>query len=165
MAGTNWRMVFYLPPSPIFPTPKFSCVRQIRSSPSWKIFYHGIHNTLLDQITMKYFSLYWMSYSGLLECMYLHNVSKLLAYIETKSRAFVICLTIIYYLLYKAEKPSVRPSICLPVTPISQPCQHWLKLDLLEMKAESSGTLEYIFIHLNMPDECTKGSGVSQNSH
>ena len=44
-------------------------------------------------------------------------------------------------LLYKAEKPSV----CLTVTPVSQPCQHGLKRDLLEMEAESSGTTNYIF--------------------
>ena len=43
-------------------------------------------------------------------------------------------------LLYKAEKPSVR----LTVTPLSQQCQHRSKRDLLEMKAESSGTSEYI---------------------
>ena len=49
-------------------------------------------------------------------------------------------------LLYKAEKPSVR----LTVTPLSQQCQHRSKPDLLEMKAESSGTSKYIFISLNV---------------
>ena len=53
-------------------------------------------------------------------------------------------------LLYKAEKPSVRPSVCLTVMPISQSCMHRLKPDLLEMKAESSGTTKYIFISLHM---------------
>ena len=47
----------------------------------------------------------------------------------------------------KAEKPSV----CLTVTPVSQSCQHRWKRDLLEMKAESSGTSKYIFISLNVP--------------
>ena len=50
------------------------------------------------------------------------------------------------YLLYKAEKPSV----CLTVTPISQRCMHRLKPDLLEMKAESSGTAKYIFKTLHV---------------
>ena len=50
-------------------------------------------------------------------------------------------------LLYKAEKPSV----CLTVTPISQPCLQLLKWGLLEMTAESSGTSKYIFISLNVP--------------
>ena len=50
-------------------------------------------------------------------------------------------------LLYKAEKPSVR----LTVTPVSKQCQHRSKRDLLEMKAESSGTSKYIFISLNVP--------------
>ena len=39
-----------------------------------------------------------------------------------------------------------KPSVCLSVRtvmPISQPCQHGLKWDLLEMKAESSGTIKY----------------------
>ena len=57
-------------------------------------------------------------------------------------------------LLYKAEKPSVRPpvrpSVCLTVTPVSQPCQHGLKRDLLEMEAESSGTTKYIFKSLHV---------------
>ena len=55
------------------------------------------------------------------------------------------------HLLYKAEKPSVRPSVRLTVTPVSQPCHHRSKRDLLEMKAESSGTSEYVFISLNVP--------------
>ena len=50
-------------------------------------------------------------------------------------------------LLYKAEKLSV----CLTITPVSQQCQYRSKPDLLEMKAESSGTSEYIFISLNVP--------------
>ena len=54
-------------------------------------------------------------------------------------------------LLYKAEKPSVCPSVCLTVTPLFQQCQYRLKHDLLKMKAESSGTSEYIFISLNVP--------------
>ena len=52
-------------------------------------------------------------------------------------------------LLYKAEKPSVRLSVRMTVTPISQPCMHRLKPDLLEMKAESSGTAKYIFKSLH----------------
>ena len=54
-------------------------------------------------------------------------------------------------LLYKAEKPSVHPSVCLTVTPVSQLCQHRSKRDLLEMKAEYSGASKYIFISLNVP--------------
>ena len=54
-------------------------------------------------------------------------------------------------LLYKAEKPSVCPSVRLTVTPVSQQCQHRSKPYLLEMKAESSGTSKYIFISLNVP--------------
>ena len=57
-------------------------------------------------------------------------------------------------LLYKAEKPSVCLSVCLSVrltvTPISQLCMHRLKPDLLEMKAESSGTAKYIFKSLHV---------------
>ena len=53
-------------------------------------------------------------------------------------------------LLYKAEKPSVCLSVRLTVTPISQRCMHRLKPDLLEMKAESSGTAKYIFKSLHM---------------
>ena len=53
-------------------------------------------------------------------------------------------------LLYKAEKPSVCLSVRLTVTPISQPCMHRLKPDLLEMKAESSGTAKYIFKSLHV---------------
>ena len=53
-------------------------------------------------------------------------------------------------LLYKAEKPSVRLSVCLTVTPISQPCMHRLKPDLLDMKAESSGTTKYVFKSLHV---------------
>ena len=68
-------------------------------------------------------------------------------------------------LLYKAEKPSVCLSVCLTVTPISQPCMEQLKRDLLEIKAESCGTSEYIFISLNMPvfipHECAKATGAS----
>ena len=53
----------------------------------------------------------------------------------------------IFFLLYKAEKPSVRlsgPSRCY------QPCQHVLKPDLLDMKAESSGTTKYVFKSLHV---------------
>ena len=53
-------------------------------------------------------------------------------------------------LLYKTEKPSVCLSVRLTVTPISQPCMHQLKPDLLEMKAESSGTAKYIFKSLHV---------------
>ena len=53
-------------------------------------------------------------------------------------------------LLYKAEKPSVCLSVRLTVTLISQPCMHRLKPDLLEMKAESSGTAKYIFKSLHV---------------
>ena len=64
-------------------------------------------------------------------------------------------------LLYKAEKPSV----CLTVTPISQPCLHRLKPDLLEMKAESSGTIKFIFKKsiraITHSHECAEGTGVS----
>ena len=53
-------------------------------------------------------------------------------------------------LLYKAEKPSVCLSVRLTVTPVSQPCMHRLKPDLLKMKAESSGTAKYIFKSLHV---------------
>ena len=53
-------------------------------------------------------------------------------------------------LLYKVEKPSVCLSVRLTVTPISQLCMHRLKPDLLEMKAESSGTAKYIFKSLHV---------------
>ena len=56
-------------------------------------------------------------------------------------------LLVLLYLLYKAKKLSLH----LTVMPISQQCQHRSKPDLLEMKAESSGTSEYIFISLNVP--------------
>ena len=59
-------------------------------------------------------------------------------------------LASLLYLLYKAEKPSVRLSVRRTVTPISQPCMHRLKPDLLEMKAESSGTAKYIFKSLHV---------------
>ena len=45
-----------------------------------------------------------------------------------------ICMPI-YYIKLKS-----RPSVRLTVTPLSQQCQHRWKRDLLEMKAESSGT-------------------------
>ena len=48
---------------------------------------------------------------------------------------------------FTAEKPSVCPT----VMPISQPCQHGLKRDLLEMKAESSGITKYVFTSLSVP--------------
>ena len=58
-----------------------------------------------------------------------------------------------------------KPSVCLTVTPISQPCLHRLKPDLLEMKAESSGTIKFIFKKLmraiTHSHECTEGTGVS----
>ena len=41
-------------------------------------------------------------------------------------------------------------SVHLTVTLISQPCLQRLKWDLLEMKAESSGTSKYIFISVNV---------------
>ena len=59
--------------------------------------------------------------------------------------------TLASLLLYKAEKLSVHPFACLTVTPVSQSCQHRSKWDLLEMKAESSGTSKYIYISLNVP--------------
>ena len=58
--------------------------------------------------------------------------------------------TLASLLLYKAEKPSVCLSVRLTVMPISQPCMHRLKPDLLEMKAESSGTAKYIFKSLHV---------------
>ena len=68
-------------------------------------------------------------------------------------------------LLYKAEKLSVR----LSVTTISQPCLHRLKWDLLEMKAESSGTTKFVFKSLNVRlvihTSAQKGTGASYNSH
>ena len=59
-------------------------------------------------------------------------------------------LQVIYHIA-KAEKPSVRLSVCLSVTPISQPCQHGLKRDLLKMKAESSGKTKYFLsLHVHL---------------
>ena len=51
-------------------------------------------------------------------------------------------------LLYKAEKPSVCLSVCpsaLFGTLITQPCQHGLKRDLLEMKVVSLKMTKFIF--------------------
>ena len=58
--------------------------------------------------------------------------------------------TIHLFYIYKAENPSVCTSVCLTVMPISQPCQHGLKRDLLEMKAESSGMTKYVFTSLHV---------------
>ena len=44
----------------------------------------------------------------------------------------------------------IKPSVRLTVTPVSQQCQHRSKPDLLEMKAESSGTTKYIFASLQV---------------
>ena len=52
---------------------------------------------------------------------------------------------LVYYIKLKSHL-----SICLTVTPISQPCLHGLKTDLLEMKAESSGTTRYVFKSLHV---------------
>ena len=52
---------------------------------------------------------------------------------------------LVYYIKLKS-----RLSVSPTVTPISQPCQHGLKRDLLEMKAESSGTTKYIFKSLHV---------------
>ena len=49
---------------------------------------------------------------------------------------------------YKAEIMSVYLS---PQHADNSACLHQSKQDLLEMKAESTGTSEYIFISLNMP--------------
>ena len=51
----------------------------------------------------------------------------------------------IYYIKLKSRL-SVRPT----VTPVSQPCQHGLKRDLLEMEAKSSGTTKYTFKYLHV---------------
>ena len=56
---------------------------------------------------------------------------------------------LVYYIKLKSRL-SVRLSVCLTVTPVSQPCQHGLKRDLLEMEAESSGTTKYIFKSLHV---------------
>ena len=55
--------------------------------------------------------------------------------------------SIYIFLLYKAEKPSVCLS-ALFGTLISQPCQHGLKRDLLEMKAVSLRITKFIFTSL-----------------
>ena len=57
---------------------------------------------------------------------------------------------LLVFLLYKAEKPSVHLSVCPTAMPVSQPRQHGLKRDLLEMKAESFGTTKYIFKSLHV---------------
>ena len=57
--------------------------------------------------------------------------------------------TLASFLLYKAEKPSVRLSV-RTVTPLSQPCQHVLKPDLLDMNAESSGMTKYVLKSLHV---------------
>ena len=52
------------------------------------------------------------------------------------------------FLLYKAEKPSVCPSVRLSAlfgTLITQPWQHVLKRDLLEMKAVYLRITKFIF--------------------
>ena len=48
-------------------------------------------------------------------------------------------------LLYKAEK---KLSVCIFGTLITQPCQHRLKRDLLEMKAVSLRITKFIFTSL-----------------
>ena len=52
----------------------------------------------------------------------------------------------LYYIKLKS-----RLSVRLTVTPLSQQCQHRSKRDLLEIKAESSGTSECILISQNVP--------------
>ena len=54
-------------------------------------------------------------------------------------------------LLHKAEKLSVCSSVCPTIMPISQPCQHGLKRDLLTMKGESSGMTKYVFTSQHVP--------------
>ena len=51
------------------------------------------------------------------------------------------------HILYKAEKPSVCPSALFGML-ITQPCQHGLKWDLLEMKAMSLWITKFIFTSL-----------------
>ena len=77
----------------------------------------------------------------------------------------MLAIQLSFYYIKLKSRLSVRPSVCLTITPISQPCLQRLKQDLLEMKAESSGTSEYIFyksirasIH---PHKCIKANGVS----
>ena len=53
-------------------------------------------------------------------------------------------------LLYKAEKPSVCLSVCIFGMQISQPCQHGLKWDLLEMKAVPLKITKFIFKSLHV---------------
>ena len=56
-------------------------------------------------------------------------------------------------LLYKVSVSTIeaaRLSVCLTVVLISQLYQHGLKQDLLKMKAESSGTMKYIFKNLDV---------------
>ena len=76
-------------------------------------------------------------------------------YIVIHIHMYVCTYNYIYYYLLQYIKLnsclSVCSSVCLSVTPLSQKYQHRLKRNLLEMKAESSGTSEYVFISLNMP--------------
>ena len=75
-------------------------------------------------------------------------MSYLLRHLKT-----IKCLGTIYiYLLYKAEKPSVRLSVCLSVClsalfgrSDSQPWLHGSTSDLLNVIAMSSGMMKFIF--------------------
>ena len=54
-------------------------------------------------------------------------------------------------LLYKAEKLSVCPSVCIFGTLITQQCLHRLKRDLHDVKAVPLMNTEFIFTSLKNP--------------
>ena len=47
-------------------------------------------------------------------------------------------------LLYKAEKPSVRPSVCLTVSPVTQLCLHGSTWNLQNTIAMSSSMCKFV---------------------
>ena len=80
----------------------------------------------------------------------MHNRNKAVGTIPRKYGWSSIYLSFLFYYIKLKSRLSVCPSVRLTVTPISQPCMHRLKPDLLEMKAESSGTAKYIFKSLHV---------------
>ena len=76
--------------------------------------------------------------------------SHLVPYISCKQTAKLQVIASYSYYIKLKSRLSVRLSVCPTVTPVSQPYQHGLKQDLLKMKADSSGTMKYIFKSLQV---------------
>ena len=54
----------------------------------------------------------------------------------------------VFYYIKLKSRLSVRPSVCIFGMLITQPCQHGLKRDLLEMKAVSLRIAKFTFTSL-----------------